>query len=736
MLVAVLCACSIASGSYYPHFHDYIWLEAECGDLWNPGISAPDGSASCDAYLTTTPNCGTSRYSPGPKLARYTFQSPHNAYHACYIWARVKYSSHLHNMVWLSVDSQNAVPWQFSNYQLNQWHWERINIAALTQGHHSFEIRLGEEKVCIDKFMVTCDPHYVPAGLGMEAENQCKPDPQCADLVVTHVEFNPPQPVAGETVQVKLTVANQGDAPADDFVISWMVSHSAHYSYTFRRKICEVYVAPGDTYTACVDFSCHYVGCYSFTVELDSEEDVDECDESNNKYGPVEICVGEDPTCVHVYHWLEAECGDIQDPGESGQDLLASDHYFLTTPKNCGNWLYHPGPKIAEYKLHLHQDCQEDYYLWARVRYDNSNHNSFWLKLDHQPDVKWQLDDNLPWHLKGKWNWQRINIGPLAEGPHTLWLKVREEQTDVDKLLITNDPDFTPQGLGEEAENRCKPQDRCPDLCVASINIFPQTAKVGEPVQAKIVVHNQGNESANGFVIQWRLVHAQGHLPLHSSGKSKPITLAPGAQYTLCIDFSCHIAGCYLLNVDVDPHQHVDECDEDNNSAGPIEVCVDPYPVCDDEYHWLEAECGQIFHPCQQYIDHGASQFRYVSTPPGSGHYLFYPGPVMGKYTFTTEDACGKDFYVWARVCYSSTLYNSLWITVDYTTHVKWLLDDHRLFDWHWERIKIGPLSPGSHNLCLKHREEQTHVDKILITNDENFVPQGHGQPGTNCHPW
>ena len=47
----------------------------------------------------------------------------------------------------------------------------------------------------------------------------------CADLVVTGLSVNPPSPIAGQSVQVNVTVKNQGTCDVTTgFVVQWQSS--------------------------------------------------------------------------------------------------------------------------------------------------------------------------------------------------------------------------------------------------------------------------------------------------------------------------------------------------------------------------------------------------------------------------------------------------------------------------------------------------------------------------------
>ena len=160
-----------------------------------------------------------------------------------------------------------------------------------------------------------------------------------------------------------------------------------------------------------------------------------------------------DPDCPHEYHWLEAECGDITAPGQLGEDPEASDNGYLATPAGAGRFVEQAaGPLIATYDYTLDYDCHDSYYLWARVKNDSYQYNSFWVAFDDSADFPWRFSDQ----LTGQWYWQRLgSISGLRRGDHQLFLKLREELTQVDKFLMTSDASFTPEGLGDPAQNSC-----------------------------------------------------------------------------------------------------------------------------------------------------------------------------------------------------------------------------------------------------------------------------------------
>jgi hypothetical protein len=99
--------------------------------------------------------------------------------------------------------------------------------------------------------------------------------------------------------------------------------------------------------------------------------------------------------------------------------------------------------------------------LWFHVSTANGNEDSFWAQfagansgaksgtadpnappLDGPTAANYlyvALDDNVNWH------WFKVMTTTLAAGKNTLYLVHRECGTELDEVLLTDDPNFTPQ---------------------------------------------------------------------------------------------------------------------------------------------------------------------------------------------------------------------------------------------------------------------------------------------------
>jgi arylsulfatase A-like enzyme len=159
------------------------------------------------------------------------------------------------------------------------------------------------------------------------------------------------------------------------------------------------------------------------------------------------------PSCLEN-HWLEAEyAGTIINPLNVATDENASEGRYIYPPNGTGNQ-YTPGPIMAIYTVNISQAGK--YVLWGRVIAPSKSNDSFFVQIDNDTDNLWDVEPGNHWH------WDKVNdrdnFDPLrfilAQGVHTIRIKLREDGTKLDKLLLTNNIfDFVPCGNGDIAEN-------------------------------------------------------------------------------------------------------------------------------------------------------------------------------------------------------------------------------------------------------------------------------------------
>jgi hypothetical protein len=135
--------------------------------------------------------------------------------------------------------------------------------------------------------------------------------------------------------------------------------------------------------------------------------------------------------------------------------------------------------------------------------------------------------------------------------------------------------------------------------------------------------------------------------------------------------------------------------------------------------------------------DAGASSGEYIAIPSGNSNNL-NPNATSGYAEYTFEVPAAGEYAIWGRVYSATTASDSFFVSVDANEYALW--DTQVSTTWVWDQVTnrvawdevadqgIGDpviiyLEAGEHSLIVKHREPLTQIDKILITNDMNYIP-------------
>jgi len=110
-----------------------------------------------------------------------------------------------------------------------------------------------------------------------------------------------------------------------------------------------------------------------------------------------------------------------------------------------------------------------------------------------------------------------------------------------------------------------------------------------------------------------------------------------------------------------------------------------------------------------------------------------------GSATFTVNLATDGDYVIWSRALAPSNYQDSFYVSVDGGPEdVYDVAHDTWSDSWQWTRVngragkdtpltlnpRIFELSAGAHQIVFRTREPRTLLDRLIITNDLNFVPQ------------
>jgi hypothetical protein len=139
----------------------------------------------------------------------------------------------------------------------------------------------------------------------------------------------------------------------------------------------------------------------------------------------------------------------ISDPGASRGQAMASEDSGIN----------HNQDDYAEVSPRLDYDCvfvkSGTHYVWLRMRYFGGDADTAHLGLDGTGDPDSRRID-APGSADGAWQWSNFKQNPdgtamiqiPSAGEHTVNLWVREDGIQIDKIILTTDPNYVPSTYG------------------------------------------------------------------------------------------------------------------------------------------------------------------------------------------------------------------------------------------------------------------------------------------------
>jgi len=480
-----------------------------------------------------------------------------------------------------------------------------------------------------------------------------------------------------------------------------------------------------------------------------------------------EINAGSDPVDPNsmpdnVKIWIEAEDGDTYAPMEIADDPEASGGGYVWVPDGAGSGGH------AEYSFEV--PVSGDYVIWGRVISNDGSSDSFLVAVDGGTDTTW--------HTKQggveTWTWDVVAIrdytavrdtsNPLTynleAGSHTLSIKQREDGTKIDKILVTNDMNFVPEGLGEpiesvsqniwiEAEeaNVYAPMEIASDANASDGGYIwvPDGAgtggyaeytfdvsEAGDYVIWSRVISNDG--SSDSFLVS---VDGGNDITWHTKQGGEEIwtwDVVSIRSYADVRDASnpniYHLAaGTHTLTIKQrEDGTKIDKILITNNMGYVPDGSGEQSPSFSGI--WMEAEDGSLYTPMEIASDPNATAGSYVWVPKGAGDGGY------AEYTFEITDP--GDYVIWSRIIANDGSSDSFLVSVDGETDITWHTKQGGEETWTWDVVSIRSyadvrdasnpniynLSAGTHTLTVKQRETGTKLDRILITDDLEYVPE------------
>ena len=150
-----------------------------------------------------------------------------------------------------------------------------------------------------------------------------------------------------------------------------------------------------------------------------------------------------DPPNATNHFDLESENATVTYPMQIMTDAVASNGKYVEVPQEYAD---DSSAKVA-FSFNVAEEA--DFVIWGRVQSGDGYHDSFWVNVDEQADVKWHISGNYDWA------WKKVHddnayepvIFHLTAGPHTLYINNREWGSKLDKVIITSDMSYDPSSL-------------------------------------------------------------------------------------------------------------------------------------------------------------------------------------------------------------------------------------------------------------------------------------------------
>jgi PKD repeat protein len=148
---------------------------------------------------------------------------------------------------------------------------------------------------------------------------------------------------------------------------------------------------------------------------------------------------------------------------------------------------------------------------------------------------------------------------------------------------------------------------------------------------------------------------------------------------------------------------------------------------------WMEAEAGAINAPMMVHDTEVTSGGQFIEVKSGNNNTENAPEDGHAIYKFTVENA--GTYKVWGRVRIDMADEDAFWVKMDDDNWVKWKGIEVGC-KWHWDEVHDNQknnqvmtynLDAGAHTLDFTYCMDQTRLDKLLITNDLDYVPTAEG---------
>ncbi|PQJ35546.1 hypothetical protein BSZ35_13875 [Salinibacter sp. 10B] len=460
-------------------------------------------------------------------------------------------------------------------------------------------------------------------------------------------------------------------------------------------------------------------------------------------------------------YWLEAERGALPAAFATESDEGASERAYVTV-REGGALDRPPQEERGAYVFDVEEAGR--HLIWARVRVPSDAHNSLWVRMDSTRWIRWNgIEQGEQWH------WVQVRDADqegqpvafeLSEGQHRLQLGPREDQIDIDQLVVTNDWQYRPPTTDSDVSS-----DRAPTQVwlEAEEGQLELPLRVGHSPQASGWQHivAQPEEQrldappANGRVSYSFTVPRSGTYRIWG----RIVAASTGSDsFWIRMD-----EGRWIRWNEIRPGErwHWDQVHDADAENAPVQFDLaagtHQLTVAYREQH---AKLDRLLitssptyrprgtgrrpegsTPFSQMLPlskatltspmvraDSAAPVSGIGVPDGPGNDAYNSGPGAATWTFTVPRE--GEYVFWGEVRAPAPNDNSFYVSVDGGKDIAWHIPapNATTEGWTWDpvsRLKEGEhtdpvifsLEAGTHQLRLRNREDGTRLRRLRVTN-------------------
>lgn len=381
---------------------------------------------------------------------------------------------------------------------------------------------------------------------------------------------------------------------------------------------------------------------------------------------------------------LEAESGKLVAPMMVATNVqLPAQRYVWSLTANQGS-----------VSLAVNVTQADTYYIWCKILAPTYANDSFFVSVDGKEDIF----DAAEGKQSANWQWARVNgrnggaplsLNPrtfsLSQGTHTIVIRAREVKAAVDRILITNDPNYVPKDIVAVGDSQ---------------TVYAGTAT---QIPATVLVANDVN-------------------PFNSKLSINTVGAATNGTATLSNGSVVYTPKTGFIGTDGFTYTITDGQGSTSTAAVTVQV-----QAAGKVYLGFEAEDGTIVAPMVVKTNSQLPAQRYISSATVN----------QGTVTFTIDIPKTDTYVMWGKVLGTSYNSDSFSISVDGKEDVFDAAEGKQSANWQWSQVNgrnggapltLNPrtfsLTQGQHTIVVRGREANTGFDRIVISNDGGYAPE------------